>query len=290
MPSPTELIFVVRADLPATRAAHAAAVLGLGMAGRLPAGPHPHRVSTLCAGSEQLRDLHAKARAREDLVTLALDDCLAVAVSGPRHRVTALTERCLPARPLPDAQPLPAAEAGRRRAEMFPARDDRRFHGPATGDERRMLADMLRDQRSTLELKCSGLDTGLARRSVEPSTLSLLGLVRHLADVERRWFRRVLAGQDVPPLFSPDAAPDAAFDGAVPDPDVVTAAWAAWRGEVAFADAFAASAPDLDVEGHDGWRGTVSLRWVLIHMIEEYARHNGHADLLRECIDGAIGV
>ncbi|MFI6928498.1 DUF664 domain-containing protein [Nonomuraea spiralis] len=68
------------------------------------------------------------------------------------------------------------------------------------------------------------------------------------------------------------------------------AAWRAWHEEVAFADGFVARAPDLDVEGHDAWRGTVSLRWVLVHLIEEYARHNGHADLLRERIDGAVGL
>ncbi|GAA3113201.1 DinB family protein [Nonomuraea salmonea] len=153
-----------------------------------------------------------------------------------------------------------------------------------------MLTDFLRAQRSTLEMKCSGLDTELSRRSVKPSTLSLLGLVRHLADVERRWFRCVLAGQDAPHLFSSATRPDEDFDGAVPDRRVVAEAWEAWRGEVAFADAFTAAAPDLNLEGHDAWRGRVSLRWVLIHMIEEYARHNGHADLLRERIDGAIGL
>ena len=67
-------------------------------------------------------------------------------------------------------------------------------------------------------------------------------------------------------------------------------AWAAWRDEVAFADQVVAAAPDLDVVGHDSWRGDVSLRWVLAHLVEEYARHNGHADLLRERIDGAIGL
>ncbi|MEU1625521.1 DinB family protein [Streptomyces sp. NPDC020096] len=179
----------------------------------------------------------------------------------------------------------------RRRAEIFvAAKPDRRFNGPATGDERRMLADFLGAQRATLELKCAGLQGELSRRSVEPSTLSLLGLVRHLADVERRWFRRVLAGQDAPPLFSSKADPDGDFDGAVSDPAVIAAAWEAWRTEVAFAERFVADAANLDVEGDDTWRGTVSLRWVLIHMVEEYARHNGHADLLRERIDGAIGV
>ncbi|WP_431044797.1 DinB family protein [Streptomyces sp. P1-3] len=179
----------------------------------------------------------------------------------------------------------------RRRAEMFisTGRDDR-LSAPATGDERSMLVGFLRSQRVTLELKCSGLEAELSRRAVAPSTLSLLGLVRHLADVERRWFRRLMAGQDAPPLFSSEANPDEDFDGAVADPAVVAAAWDAWRTEVAFADAFVADAPDLDLVREDSWRGPVSLRWVLIHMVEEYARHNGHADLLRERIDGAIGV
>ncbi|MDX3261787.1 DinB family protein [Streptomyces sp. MI02-2A] len=178
-----------------------------------------------------------------------------------------------------------------RRAEMFvPAERDPRTLGPATGGERALLVDFLAAQRATLELKCAGLEARLSQRSVAPSTLSLLGLVRHLADVERRWFRQVLAGRDAPPRFSSSSDPDGDFTGAVPDPDVVSRAWEAWREEIDFAEAFVADAPHLDVEGHDSWRGTVSLRWVLIHMIEEYARHNGHADLLRERIDGAIGV
>ncbi|GGY94561.1 hypothetical protein GCM10010343_19830 [Streptomyces avidinii] len=112
-----------------------------------------------------------------------------------------------------------------------------------------------------------------------------------LADVERRWFRQVLAGEDAPPLFSSADDPDGDFDGALStDPAAVGAAWEAWRTEVAFAERFVAEAPDLEVEAVDAWRGTVSLRWVLIHMVEEYARHNGHADLLRERIDGAIGI
>ncbi|MEU8437382.1 DinB family protein [Streptomyces sp. NPDC029216] len=178
-----------------------------------------------------------------------------------------------------------------RRVELFGgAGSDSRFEGPATGDERPMLLSVLAAQRTTLELKCAGLDDELSRRAVEPSTLSLLGLVRHLADMERLWFRRVLAGQDAGPRFSSAAAPDGDFDGAAPGPGAVEEAWEAWRSEVEFADRFAAGAPDLDVEGEDSWRGKVSLRWVLIHMIEEYARHNGHADLLRERIDGAVGM
>lgn len=179
----------------------------------------------------------------------------------------------------------------RRRAELFVAEEqDRRLDARTTGDERGMLIDFLAAQRATLELKCGGVEDALSLRSVEPSTLSLLGLVRHLADVERRWFRRVMAGQDVPLLFSTEAEPDRDFDGAAPGPAAVAEAWEAWRAEVAFAERFVAEAPHLDITADDGWRGAVSLRWVLIHMIEEYARHNGHADLLRERIDGAIGV
>ena len=168
--------------------------------------------------------------------------------------------------------------------------DDPREGGPTQGDERVMLAEFLRCQRATLEPKCSGLGAAdLARRSAEPSTLSLLGVVRHMAEVERRWFRQRLAGQDAPPHFYSDADPDGDFDGALPDPGLVAQAWAVWRAEAAFADRFVAEAPDLEITGTDPWRGTISLRWVLMHMVEEYARHNGHADLLRERIDGAVG-
>jgi uncharacterized damage-inducible protein DinB len=177
------------------------------------------------------------------------------------------------------------------RAERFvEAKDDPREGGPTLGDERATLIEYLRFQRLTLELKCSGLDAGdLARRSVEPSTMSLLGLIRHMADVERSWFRRRLAGQDAPPHFRLESDPDGDFDGAVPDPDVVAQAWDLWRSEMAFADQFIAEAPDLDILGTDSRNGPFSLREVLVHMIEEYARHNGHADLLRERIDGRIG-
>jgi uncharacterized damage-inducible protein DinB len=164
--------------------------------------------------------------------------------------------------------------------------DDPRENGPSLGDERATLIEYLRCQRLTLELKCSGLNAAdLARRSVEPSTMSLLGLVRHMADVERSWFRRVMAGEDAPPHFR-TADGDGDFDGAVPDPEVVAQAWDVWRAECAFTDQFVAQAPDLGLTdpGH-----RVSLREVMVHMVEEYARHNGHADLLRERIDGRVG-
>ncbi|MGW6393842.1 DinB family protein [Streptomyces sp. NPDC055103] len=186
------------------------------------------------------------------------------------------------------------AAGPRRRADVLDGSahaGPRRFTRPATGDERQMLVGFLADQRATLVLKCAGVTDDLARRAAAPSTLSLLGLVRHLADVERHWFREILAGQtDAAPIFSSPADPDGDFDGATPDPAAVAAAWDAWHAAVAFAERFTAEAPDLDVSAHDPWRGTVSLRWVLIHMIEEYARHNGHADLLRERIDGTTGM
>lgn len=168
--------------------------------------------------------------------------------------------------------------------------NDPRHEPPPVGDERTLLVGFLRWHRGTLELKCGGLDaTELARRSVDPSSMSLLGLVRHMADVERSWFRRTMAGQDAPPIFYSKTAPDDDFDDAAPDDALVSEAWDAWRAEIAFADRFVADAEDLEVTGTDKWHGSVSLRWVLIHMVEEYARHNGHADLLRERIDGAVG-
>jgi hypothetical protein len=188
-----------------------------------------------------------------------------------------------------------------RRADMFtadgkPSDDDPREHGPRLGDERTTLVECLRRQRLTVEMKCSGLDAeAMARRSVEPSTLSLLGLVRHLAEVERATFRRMMAGQDVPRLYTSETDRDGDFDGAVPDPQVVAEAWEAWRAEVEFATRFVAEATSLDVTGddplnqHGSGGGLMSLREALVGMIEEYARHLGHVDLLRERIDGRLG-
>lgn len=174
---------------------------------------------------------------------------------------------------------------------MFvPPDEDPRPQDPVAGGERETLLDYLGSYRLTLEMKCAGLDPEqLARRSVPPSDLSLLGLVRHLADVERHWFRRVLAGEGTRHIFRTEDDRDAAFEGAVGDAAAVEAAWTAWRGEVAFAERFVEGAPSLDVSGEmaDGKR--ITLREVLVHMLEEYARHCGHADLLRERIDGRVG-
>ncbi len=163
--------------------------------------------------------------------------------------------------------------------------DDPRDDGEWVG-ERETLVGFLRDQRLTLEMKCSSLDVEqLARRSVPPSDLSLLGLVRHMAKVEQTWFRLRLAGEPGTRHYVTEGEPDGDFSGAVADPDVVAEAWELWRSETAFADRFIADAPDFELVGASG----DVLRIVVVHMIEEYARHNGHADLLRERIDGRVG-
>lgn len=177
-----------------------------------------------------------------------------------------------------------------------PSDDDPREHRARLGDEHTTLTESLRCLRLTLELKCAGLDAeAMARRAVEPSTLSLLGLVRHLAEGERAGFRRLMAGQDVPRLYCTDADRDGDFDGAVADPEVVAEAWETWRAEVGFATRFVAEAPDLGITAqdplnqHGSGGGAMSLRELLVATIEEYARHMGHVDLLRERIDGRIG-
>ena len=158
---------------------------------------------------------------------------------------------------------------------------------PRTADERTTLLTFLEWQRATIAGKCAGLSAEqLRRRAAPPSTLSLLGLVRHLADVERGWFRRTLAGEAVPPLYSTDADPDGEFDNVdSADPEE---AFATWSAECQRSREIIA-ARDLDDEGRQRGGRAVSLRWILVHMVEEYSRHNGHADLLREQIDGATG-
>lgn len=156
--------------------------------------------------------------------------------------------------------------------------------------ERATLVGYLRDRRLTMELKCSGLNpAAMARRSVEPSDLSLLGLIRHLTDVEHYWFRYAIGRQDLSWPYRTDSDPDAAFTGAVHDPELVEQTWAAWRAEVEFADRLVAQASSLDLTGQNG-NQPISLREVLVIMIDEYARHCGHADFLRERIDGRIGI
>ena len=143
-------------------------------------------------------------------------------------------------------------------------------------DERTNLLEYLRVYRLTLRMKCDGLTPEqLARQSVPPSTMSLLGLVRHLAKVERDWFRLRGAQEDAPRLYWSEADRDEAF--------------AHWDEDVAYGQRFVAAEPDLGrvYTYRDG--ETISLRELLLHMVEEYARHCGHADLLRECVDGRTG-
>jgi uncharacterized damage-inducible protein DinB len=159
-----------------------------------------------------------------------------------------------------------------------------RIDEPFTGPERGMLDGFLDWYRGTLLWKCAGL-TGsqLAQRAVPPSDLSLLGLVRHLTAVERSWFRVRFRGEDLPAVF-PSAS--AAFASATADS--AEADLAAYSAEVALARAAVAGA-SLDEEFTSPKWGQMSLRWIYTHMIEEYARHCGHADLLRERIDGVTG-
>ena len=160
---------------------------------------------------------------------------------------------------------------------------------PYIASERVMLDAWLDYHRATLEQKCDGLAAPrLRERAVPPSTLSLLGLVRHMADVERHWFRNVLGKEAAPALFWNDEYPDGDFD--LVDDASVADAFATFAEECGRSRIIAA-ALDLDVTGVTGVEHVriVSHRWVLVHMIEEYARHNGHADLLRERIDGVVG-
>jgi uncharacterized damage-inducible protein DinB len=159
---------------------------------------------------------------------------------------------------------------------------------PFVADEITMLNGWLDWHRQTLLWKCQGL-TGeqLKSAAVEPSTLTLLGLVRHMAEVERSWFRTRFAGQELPVLYNSPENPDGDFDD-VADADPATD-FANFEAEVAGARA-AAEGRGLDETFMSPRRQVpMSLRWIYIHMIEEYARHNGHADLLRERIDGVTG-
>ena len=157
-------------------------------------------------------------------------------------------------------------------------------------DERTALREWLDYHRATLLLKCDGLGPeALAARPVPTSLLSLHGLVRHMAEVEQNWFRRWLEGADAEPFFyDDDQHPDGDFelaDGTTWAEDLAT-----WQAEIDHARALEAAVPSLDhVCRRAGRDYTLDLRWLMLHMIEEYARHNGHADLLREMVDGTVG-
>ncbi|MFD9432238.1 DinB family protein [Streptomyces sp. NPDC060002] len=163
--------------------------------------------------------------------------------------------------------------------------------GPAqNADERAMLEGWLDYHRQTLAWKCEGLtDAQLRTASAPPSELSLMGLVRHMAEVERSWFRTVLVGDDAGPLYRSDEDRHGAFR--LTGQDTWAEAHAAWQAEIEVARRYAAGFALAELS-HGRSRFTdepFSLRWIYTHMIEEYARHNGHADLIRERIDGVTG-
>ncbi|MFJ3965089.1 DinB family protein [Streptomyces sp. NPDC090036] len=165
--------------------------------------------------------------------------------------------------------------------------DEQRTRPVLVGDERATLTSILQWQRDTLMMKCAGLgEDQLRMRAVPPSGLSLLGLVRHLAEVERGWFRNVLGGEDVRGYFPRNAAGEwTEFHVGNAD---VAASFRIWEESCERSRAIVDAAESLDVTGHSGDQA-YSLHYILTHMIEEYARHNGHADLLREAIDGTTG-
>ncbi|MFE1313956.1 DinB family protein [Streptomyces sp. NPDC058755] len=168
--------------------------------------------------------------------------------------------------------------------DMWTDPDDDPREGPVPEGELATLEDYLTSYRLTLRMKCEGLDAEqLARRSVPPSTMSLLGLVRHLAEVERDWRGWITDGDPQPKLYG---VRDGDFDGAVAEQAVVDAAYADLEREQAATDAALAEHRDL---GERLGKDAISVRELLVHRIEEYARHCGHADLLRECVDGRVG-
>lgn len=199
-----------------------------------------------------------------------------------------------------DGEQGPAPASRWTRATVYPDMwvdpdDDPRESDVDLVDERAILLDALRSYRLTVEMKCADLDAEqLARRSVPPSTMSLLGLVRHLTEDERH-VRRIMTGEDAPWLYRSEEHRDGDWDGAVADPAVVDEAFRRWREEMAATDRMVDGIDDLgatnsglsDLGAEPG--GDITLRELLLSHVEEYARHCGHADLLRECVDGRVG-
>ena len=165
------------------------------------------------------------------------------------------------------------------RSERYPPRRN--------DPEQEMLRDWLDWHRATLLRKCAGLDaTALARRAVPPSNLSLLGLVRHMADTERGWVRQTFRGQQIPDLYYRPVARDADIEEATPA--TAEEDFERYRAECQAVDA-ALDGANLD-DVFTLAEKTISVRWMWQHLVEEYARHNGHADLVREVIDGSTGL
>ena len=208
----------------------------------------------------------------------------------PRRRLDCLNTR-LPGAP-PPGTVITVSDMPERwtKASVFPdmwadpSEDPRNMEGVSPDGELATLQDYLTNYRLTLLMKCEGLDPGqLARRSVPPSTMSLLGLVRHLAEAERDWRNWIAPAEEAAKLYG---AGDAAFEGAVADQALAEGAFADLAREQAATDAVLAGYPDL---GERVGRQGIAVRELWVHRIEEYARHCGHADLLRERIDGRVG-
>jgi uncharacterized damage-inducible protein DinB len=166
---------------------------------------------------------------------------------------------------------------------------DKRIGPPNFASERDMLRSFLDYHRATLAMKCEGLtDDELRKQSMPPSALSLLGLVRHMAEVERAWFRRVFDDNEAPMVWSDQTDFQTAFDATASSRQE---AFAAWEAEVENSRRVERNAESLDVAGYQPrWGEEVSLRLVMIHVLLEYGRHNGHADFLREGIDKTVGA
>ena len=166
---------------------------------------------------------------------------------------------------------------------------------PLAGDEAATLQGFLDFQRATLEWRCRGLTDDQLRTTLAPSPLTLGGMLHHLAYVEDYWFSEVVAEQPtLEPWASVDWKADADWDWHVAAEQSGEALRALWAARVDASRAVVTrelSRPDALGRVHPAWggRGQVSLRWVLTHMVEEYARHNGQADLIRESIDGETG-
>ncbi|MEU1366598.1 DinB family protein [Streptomyces sp. NPDC005803] len=166
---------------------------------------------------------------------------------------------------------------------------DNRIGPPRFGSERDMLRAFLDYHRATLAMKCEELtDEELRQQSMSPSTLSLLGLVQHMAEVERAWFRRVFDDNDAPMVWSEKIDFQAAYDASASTRDE---AFGAWDAEVENSRRIEREAESLDQAGYQPrWGEEVSLRMVMVHVLLEYGRHNGHADFLREGVDGTVGA
>jgi len=177
-------------------------------------------------------------------------------------------------------------------SNWLPQNEDPRTYGKPVG-EKATYEEYLRNYRLTLELKCQGLTPEqLATRSVPPSSMSLLGLVRHMARVENSWFQRVAQASGTDRLYSSPDDWDLDFNAAEGTEECVADAFETWHREIRAAEEWVSAQDDLgrDLPMPDHGDGaTVSVRDMLVHMIEEYARHCGHADLLRECVDGRTG-